>query len=225
MIVVLVEPEHGGNIGSVARAMANFGFYDLWVVRPKPKLDSMDAIMYAKHAREILENAKIFDSFEEVRNKIGTLYATTGIIGDARSLRRKPMTPKEVADVIWSRESVGVVFGRESTGLTPKEIEMCDGVINIPTHHKYPIMNLSHAVAVVLYEIYQHKKDKKQIITDEELKGLFVVFERLVKKTKFKKPERAILAFKRLIASAKISGREATTLAGVLSKCLKGELE
>ena len=47
--VVLVEPLYEGNVGSVARAMKNFGFHDLALVNPC-KIEDFGLAM-ASHAR------------------------------------------------------------------------------------------------------------------------------------------------------------------------------
>ena len=57
-VVVVVEPETPGNVGTIARAMKNFGIYDLRLVNP-PQLDpDGEAYGFAVHAREdVLPNA------------------------------------------------------------------------------------------------------------------------------------------------------------------------
>ena len=47
---------------------------------------------------------------------------------------------------------VALVFGEEGVGLSTPELDLCDLLATIPTWEGYPICNLSHAVAVMLYE-------------------------------------------------------------------------
>ena len=50
---------------------------------------------------------------------------------------------------------VAIVFGPEGMGLTHDELGLCDLLLTIPTWEGYPILNLSHTVAIVCYEWFQ----------------------------------------------------------------------
>ncbi|MFH0748332.1 MAG: TrmH family RNA methyltransferase [Candidatus Bathyarchaeota archaeon] len=76
--VVLVEPEHEGNIGSVARLMKNFGLTRLWLVNPKAKLGE-ETVALASHARDVLDHARIFNNLDETLNGIDFAVGTTSI--------------------------------------------------------------------------------------------------------------------------------------------------
>ena len=85
--IVLVEPKYGGNIGAVARSMANFDFKNLYLINPC-ELDD-DCYARAMHAQDILDDAKIFPSFNEAIKNLDYLVATTSIESktDKRHLR------------------------------------------------------------------------------------------------------------------------------------------
>jgi TrmH family RNA methyltransferase len=152
--VILVNPKYSGNVGSIARVMMNFGFEELRIVGDKNIINN-EAYMMAVHAREILDNAKFYKTFDEAIEDLDFVIATSGARGGDRNLKRVPITPKELADKILEvKGNVGIVFGREDDGLRNDEIDKCDLLVSIPTSEKYPIMNLSHAVAVILYEVY-----------------------------------------------------------------------
>ncbi|MDD5502115.1 MAG: RNA methyltransferase [Candidatus Thermoplasmatota archaeon] len=152
--VVLVEPQNPGNLGAIARAMMNFGVKELILVNPCP----IDDVAYqrAMHAEEILKNAKIFNNFEDAVNGIDFLAGTSGVpSANEKHHLRIPLNPTKFVELAsQTKGKIGIVFGRENFGLSNEELARCDVLVNIPTAPEYPIMNISHAVAVLLYEIY-----------------------------------------------------------------------
>ena len=96
--------------------------------------------------------------------------------GDKRWFRA-PQDVKKVNEIITKRENPALLFGRENHGLYREELALCEATITIPTNSEYPILNLSHAVAIVLYEIKRSEKvkrlKKQKSVSQEE-------FERLV---------------------------------------------
>ncbi len=219
--VVLVNPKYGGNVGSIARVMMNFDFKELRIVGSKEILNK-EAYMMAVHAKDILNNAKFYNTFEEAIKDLDFVVATSGARGGDRNLKRVPITPKDLASQLLTvKGNVGIVFGREDDGLTNEELEKCDLLVSIPTSNLYPIMNLSHAVAVILYEIYSarvgntfldinmreaSRKDKDLLINK------FNEFIDRNEKIPEHKKELCKIIFKRLVNRAFISGKEAWTL-------------
>jgi len=197
--VILIEPENPGNIGAVARIMKNFGFYDLRVVRPC----EINEIAYARatHAKEILDNIKIFDSFEKATKDLDMLIATTGKI---RKVSKHVIEPWKIPKY----ENIGLVFGRESIGLLNEEIERCDIVVSVPTS-EYKILNLSHAVGIILYEISKSRREFKNNINFE---GLNRLFEKYISKD----PDFKIL--KSLIIRGEPNQKELNLILGLLKK-------
>ena len=149
--VVLMEPEHPANIGAVARIMKNFGFKKLVLVNPKCNINE-DSHNLAKNAQDVLNNAKIANSIEGFDYVIGT----TAIIGNDYNIPRTPLSPKELAEKLSQvkEKQIALLFGRESAGLSNEEIKDCDFIVNIPSANDYTTLNLSHAVGVLLYEIF-----------------------------------------------------------------------
>ncbi|MBU1198057.1 RNA methyltransferase [Candidatus Micrarchaeota archaeon] len=150
--IVLVEPLYPVNLGSVARVMANFGCTQLYLVRPKV-IANAEAIKYAKHARSILKRARTVEHLEEALHGMDWVVATTGVPARYRRKLKNCWTPKEFADHRTKKERIALVFGSEGTGLSKSDFDACDGVVSIPTNRRYRVLNLSHAVAVMLYEL------------------------------------------------------------------------
>jgi tRNA/rRNA methyltransferase len=153
--VILVEPSFEESIGFVARAMKNFGLSNLHVVNPRTILGP-NGRMRGGHAQDVLDSIVRHRSLEEALEGIDLSVATTAQRSYVSSnLVRKPMTPKELGSVVKGQSgTVGVVFGREGTGLTNAELDQCDATLTIPASSEYQTLNLSHAAAIVFYELH-----------------------------------------------------------------------
>lgn len=153
--VVLVEPCFEESMGFVARAMKNFGITALHVVNPVAQLGT-DGRSRGGHAQEILDSIilhkSLQDAIEEVDVSVGT---TAQRAHSATNLLRTPTTPKEFAELVkGKRGRIALVFGREGTGLNNQELGLCDMTMTIPSAETYPTLNVSHAAAIVFYELF-----------------------------------------------------------------------
>jgi TrmH family RNA methyltransferase len=147
--IILVEPKYGLNIGYVARTMKNFGVNRL-ILTGIDKIPP-SAYRFSSHARELLEKAEVM-SYEDAIKGFEVVVGTTA----KRAFRssnvvRSTLLPEEVVPFLKNRSSVGLVLGRDTTGLRNDELEKCDFVVSIPTGTEYATLNISHALAILLY--------------------------------------------------------------------------
>jgi TrmH family RNA methyltransferase len=152
--VVLVGVEHPGNLGAVARAMKNFGVTDLVLIEPKCSPADIEAKNRAKWANDILERAR--SAGADILDDFDLVVGTTGKLSDDYNLPRTPLLPGQLAERLATLDAdarVALLFGRESDGLVNDELALCDFTVTIPTAKEYPSLNLSHAVAIILYAI------------------------------------------------------------------------
>ena len=217
--VVLVEPGNSGNVGAVARVMANFGLSNLILVNPKCNHKSQTARNRAKWAQDVLQKAKVVKSLSSIKS---ALVATTARLGTDYNIPRSPITPEKLPKII--QKNAAIVFGRESAGLTNEEISKCDFVVTIPTSKKYPVMNLSHSVGVVLYELAKNKENVASHIifaSEAEKKQLMKMLNKALNKMDFatkEKKQTQIKVWKRMIGKSFLTKREAFALMGFLRK-------
>jgi tRNA/rRNA methyltransferase len=155
--IILMEPEHPGNIGAVARVMKNFGFRRLILVKPKTQITE-ETRRRAKHAQDILKNALVVDA--RFLRTMDVLIGTTSKLGTDYNIYRSPVTVREMP-FFSTRKKVGILIGREGIGLTNAEMKRCDFVVTIPASRKYPTLNISHSVAILLYELFQQSRALK----------------------------------------------------------------
>ena len=155
LCIVLVNPEHDGNIGAVARSMLNFGITDLRVVGRSGEW-SEEARNRAKNAQVVLDSVKLANSFTDATSDCSVVIGTSGKRedGDKTALRHF-LLPEELPERLSGTEGrVAMVFGPEGKGLLNEELRMCDLLVTIPTWEGYPILNLSHAVSIICFSWY-----------------------------------------------------------------------
>jgi TrmH family RNA methyltransferase len=227
--VAVVDAETPGNVGTVARAMKNFGLSDLLLVDP-PELDPEgEAYGMAGHAREdVLPNARgvTFDHLVETYHTVGCT-AVTG--EDARRHVRYPFrTPADLAESLREVDTdTCIVFGRERVGLTNDELGRLDEVCAIPASDDYPVLNLGQAATVVLYELRELTIAETQLPNDPieradeaEVEGLHEEFARYLRNVNHPEEKRpkARRLLRRVLGRAHPTGREARTLRGILRR-------
>lgn len=163
IVVALIEPIYEVNVGHIARVMKNFGVEELLFVNPK--LNLRDARKFASHGVDVLERAREID-FDELKKSFDMIIGTTAIVcGKSSKILRKVLTPDGLAKNLESvMGKVCLLFGRETSGLKNEELKLCDLVVSIRTGTDYKTLNISHSLAIILYEIL-----KKRIAIPEEM--------------------------------------------------------
>jgi TrmH family RNA methyltransferase len=218
--IVLVSPLYDGNIGSSARVMKNFGFSRLVLVDPCPIGD--DAVMRAAHARDVLSSAEVV-SFDEVVSRSDLVVATTGEVSKSvcRPMRMPYHSPRELRELIDGVQGrVSVLFGRENWGLNNDEVRRSDIVCTIPASPDYPILNLSHAVGIICYELAGIERGEYLLASREEMEHLYAHIDTYLDRIghpPFKR-EPTMLLIRRVLGRARLTAREASTLHGLMRR-------
>jgi len=155
--VVLVETEGEVNLGFVVRLCRNFDVDELYLVNPKVDPFSDEVRRFSAHGVEYLLSGKvkIVQCLDEALKGVALKAATSAHVGTGGDILRKAIGVEEFADIALRHASVAIVFGRESVGLRRDELAACDILVHIPANPEYPTLNLSHAVAIVLYELFK----------------------------------------------------------------------
>jgi len=213
--VVLVEPRNSGNLGAIARVMKNFGFSDLIVVNPRCNPNSIEARKRSKHALDVLKKVKVIGSLDELKHD--KIVATTSVLGTDYNILRAPLAP----DKLRISGKTALVFGREGSGLRNEELRKCDVVVSIPTSRKYRAMNLSHAVAVMLYELSDCRIEGFREGTRKEKDALMNYISGVLDKLDFttrEKRETQKMLWKKIIGKSNLTKRELYALFGFFRK-------
>ena len=226
LVVILVGPENPGNVGFVTRALANFGVRELRIVGEDPRQDQF-AQMFSVHAHNILDNAGIFEDLGSALAGIDLAWAATARAGRNHSVTRALVPLAELPDPNSLEGRIALVFGRESTGLFNDEMEQCDLAFIIPTSKEYPSLNLSHAVSVVLHHLFSTYAPEEPRLPSEaraatypEREQVYRFFDDVVDQLRLKEHRIPIAkqVFRNLLGRAYMTGREVSTLTGVVRR-------
>jgi len=221
--IVLVSPKFEGNVGAVARSMANFDLDELYLVDPCELGD--DADRRSKHGSHILKGARTVDTLEEAIRGCFLVVGTSGIVTKGENnYVRVPLSVAEFANRMKDyEEKVAILFGREDIGLLQEELAHCDLLITIPASDSYPIMNLSHAAAIVMYELSRCSASHPTPADEEEKERIFSFFEELLDSIDYPEQRRKTTAvmFRRLMGRAVPTKWEYNTILGIFGDASK----
>ncbi len=221
--VVLAGVEYEFNLGMSVRAMKNFGATDLRIVEPACKSGN-EAVMYSKHAKDVLEGAKRFGSLREAVEGCDAVVGFSGILKRHRGSIRAAIPLGKFSEKMGEYGGkVALVFGREGIGLTRKEIGECDYLVHIESSPEYPVLNLSHAVAIVLHAVGAGsiRRSREARLGGKEKEVLIDIFKKLVGKYRFRNPARCVVAFRRVIGRANPTDKEGMSILNVLRVALE----
>ena len=186
--IVVVGPKYEGNVGAIARSMANFDVSELYLVNPCELGDD----------------------------------ATKG----DRNYTRIPVPVREFAEHCRGYpEKIAILFGREDIGLLQDELNLCDVLITIPAGEEYPILNLSHAANIVMYEFFQaeHTPRRSEPADRHEKELMFEFFGDLMDGIEYppNRREMTTVMFRRMMGRALPTKYEYNTIMGVFGDAAK----
>jgi TrmH family RNA methyltransferase len=155
--VVLIDPSHPGNIGSVARAMKNMALSDLVLVRPR-SFPHAESTALAAGADDILAGARVVESVEQAVADCAFIAGTTS---RPRSYYWEFTTPRDVAGRIVAlapENRAALLFGSERYGLATEDLNLCNVLVRIPANPEYCSLNLAMSVQLAGYEIFMARE-------------------------------------------------------------------
>ena len=230
--IVLVNTSHPGNIGAAARAMKNMGLSRLYLVSPKQH-PTFDAYSRAAGADDVLAGAVVTDTLAEALK--GCVWVA-GTSARERVVQWQLFDPRACANACIEHTDLGdvaIVFGRERTGLTNEELEMCNGLVHIPTNPAYSSLNVAAAVQVLCYEVRMASLSETRLdagnnrtqkedmpATVDQLEGMYRHMYQMMEDINFfgkTNPEVIMRRLKSLYNRAQTTKREVAILRGIFS--------
>ncbi len=222
--LVLVGTEGSVNLGMIARLADNFEVDELYLVSPKASIE--EAIRYAARAARRLGEAVIVGDISEALEGVSLSICTSALSSEEDTLRI-PVAPWEAAEAAARTPgTVALVMGRESVGLTRREIAHCTLLSTIPASPGYPVLNLTNATAIYLYEIYKYRIGALSPPApglDPERLRLVEAYARALA-PRLAPPDRAeelVLTLRRIAAKPCVAAREAENLLYLLSRACR----
>jgi len=228
--IVLVNTSHPGNIGAAARAMKNMGLSELVLVEPA-SFPHADATARASGADDVLQRARVCGSLAEA------IDGCTLVFGSSARLRSLPwplVEPREMAGQVVQeagQSPVAIVFGREHSGLTNAELEICNALVHIPCNKEFSSLNIAAAVQVLCYEVNLavgtpalEADDDSDVATSDEVERFHDHLEKTLIEIDFLDPDKPRLLMrrlKRLYNRARLEQTEVNILRGILTAAQK----
>ncbi len=228
--IVLVNTSHPGNIGAAARAMANMGLHKLVLVQPR-EFPSMAATARAAGADDILDAAEVFPSLEKAVEDCSHVFGTSARL---RSISWPEYNPQELAQQIRQvdgEQDIALVFGRERTGLTNEELDICQALVHIPVDERHSSLNVASAVMVLAFAIRSElvredisgritgRKHASAPASSEQVQFYFQALDTLLHRVAFYKgnAERVMRKLRRLYYKAEPTAEDIRILLGTLT--------
>jgi len=232
--IVMVGTTHPGNIGGVARAMKNMGLSRLSLVAPEAPFPHAKARARASGAVNVLENTQVFSSLEDA---IVDCSLVIGASARMRTLAWPVVDPRECASRVVNIDKdaeVAIVLGRENSGLTNEELELCQLLVTIPTNPDFSSLNIAAAAQVLCYEIRlaanldKIPKDEPDsaLATSAEREGMFTHFEEALTELEFLKPDnpgQLMRRLRRLFTRTGLERLEVNILRGIMTAAQKAK--
>lgn len=218
--VTLVQPKGPVNVGHLARLVSNFGAEKLYLV--EPAVDISVAAVYASHASAVLDDA-VVTTFEKVREENELLVATTAVKASKKSnVIRRTVRPDRLHDILSSAKTSSLVFGRDTTGLTNREIRMCDVTTTIETAPGYKALNVGHAAAIIMYMASRrgdgHRREQGRQAREVFAKSFYELAE--VSRVPPHKIQNLFDVGKRVAATSSMTDAQLNLLTGVFRKAV-----
>lgn len=216
--VVLVGIEGPVNLGVIARTCVNFGVRELYLVNPIAKVE--EALRYSARGRELLLKSIVVGDLEKALSGVDISVATSAIGYSEGDVLRQAISIGEFVDVVVPRANkIALIFGRESTGLTRDELAKADFLVTIPADPEYPVLNVSQAVAIFLWEIWKRTRMSTPVNVPprarrEDLDTILLSLKEVIEKTvpSHDKRDRCFNVIRRLVYRSRPSIYEARVL-------------
>lgn len=226
--IVLVNTQLPENLGATARCMLNFNFERLRLINPKFSLDNEKIIPVCAGADKVVKKIKVFEKFSDSIKDFNYVIATSNRV---RSQKKKEISFKKLKEIISKNYKVAIVFGPEKSGLDNEDLSLCDYTIKINSNQKFSSLNLSHAVAIVCYNLFtlllkKGDSNKEKLIENVAKKNELLYFYKILEETLdnsnfFNVKERKKITFqkiKNIFCKYKMSSEEVRTLISIFKK-------
>jgi TrmH family RNA methyltransferase len=223
-ILVLVNPQDIVNIASAVRIAKNFGIEQVRLVNPEV-FDPYRIEGIAHNTADLVERIQVLDSLQAA---IADCVFTAVLTARERAAKRRTLRPAEAAGILMTEASggpVAIVAGREDSGLTNAELDLCHALVTISTDPGHRSLNLAQAVAIMAYEVWKARggeslpakppRNRAEPATSAQLEELFTDWSRALWAIDFFKTRHSdsvMRAFREIVFRADLDGREASLL-------------
>jgi len=146
---ILHQPQLSENIGACARAIKNFKFRKLIIVKPKPIFPNDKILATSVGAKDLIMKAKVYETLESAVKNVDYVIATSARF---RNKNIKHIKLNDLKKINFNKK-VAFLFGSEASGLSNNEISYANYTMQIPTNPDFKSLNLSHSVIIIAHTI------------------------------------------------------------------------
>lgn len=232
--IVMIGTTHPGNIGAAARAMHTMGVSDLGLVQPR-YFPSPEASTRSSGATDILDNAGVYDSLPDA---LADCELVIGTSARSRSISWPLLSPRECAETVKNNNGrVAILFGREHSGLSNSELDLCHYLVHIPVNPEFSSLNVAAAVQLICYELRLQActeqtaqaadsaaDDEERPVSMADMESFYQHLEQALIEIEFldpDKPRRLLRRLHKLFNRAQPNRSEMNILRGILSAAQK----
>lgn len=219
--VAVMEPKYQVNLGYIARVSKNFGVKKLLLINPRCNYKGKNAIKYSKHAKELLQKAAVRKSIKALDS--GFIIGTTGIWHKTGESFYNVYNINDISRLVKRAKSAGskitILLGRDDLGLSKEELKECDATISLTTSSEYPILNISHALAIILHGLSDGGSIHSKMHADPAYqKRIIELFDRLTKgNPRIRDKKSVTMAFRHIIRRSMPTKKEINALSIALA--------
>ena len=227
---ILHQPQLSENIGACARAVKNFNFKKLVIIKPKPIFPNDKILATSVGAKDLILNAKVYETLEPAVKKVDYVIATSARF---RNKNIKHIKLNDLKKIDFSKK-VAFLFGSEASGLSNNEISYANYTMQIPTNRDFKSLNLSHSLIIIAHTVAsiinlkgaKYSKSKKVSLANkrdvQEMTNLCI--RKLEEKSFFKPLEKRPIMLENLrsiFSKMELSEKETRILSSVFASLAK----
>jgi len=227
---ILHQPQLSENIGACARAIKNFKFKKLIIVKPKPIFPNDKILATSVGAKDLILSAKIYETLESAIKNVDYVIATSARF---RNKNIKHIKLNDLKKIDFNKR-VAFLFGSEASGLSNEEISYANYTMQIPTNPDFKSLNLSHSVIIIAHTVAsiislkgsRYSKSKKvSLASKRDVQAMTnLCIKKLEEKSFFKNSEKRPIMLENLrsiFSKMELSGKETRILSSVFANLSK----
>ena len=227
---ILHHPQLSENIGACARAIKNFKFKKLVIIKPKPIYPNDKILATSVGAKDLIVNAKVYENLESAIKKVDFVIATSARF---RNKNIKHIKLNDLKKIDFNKK-VAFLFGSEASGLSNNEISYANYTMQIPTNPDFMSLNLSHSVIIIAHTVAsiislkgaKYSKSKKvSLASKKDIQAMTnLCIEKLEEKSFFKPLEKRPIMLENLrsiFSKMELSEKETRILSSVFARLAK----
>jgi tRNA/rRNA methyltransferase len=207
--------------------MANFGARELVLVSPRADPADRQARAMSTKGEPILAAARTVPTLAEaVADCVDVVGTSANVSGTYRG--QAAGSPRAVMAELVARSAAGpvaLVFGPEDHGLSNAEVALCTRLLSLPADPAYPVLNLSQAAVLCLYEWFLARSSSPRpepaespLAASQHLQRMFDRLKDSLTRVGFlfkENPDHLMWAVRHLIQRARPTPTEADILMGL----------